>query len=436
MAAARPYRIVCIGGGTGLPVVLRGLREYRQRRCPGWERIDLSSVTAIVSFSDDGGSSGRLIREYDTLPPGDLRNCLLALADPALVPLMTQFFNHRFSTAEGETLGGHSAGNLLIVALAQLHEGDVRKAILDVSRLLGIEGKIMFPTLEPAVLCAELSDGSVVVGESNIAFRSNPHPIARVFLAARGDERPRPERKTSLPSMPEALEAIAEADTIILGPGSLYSSVIANLLVPDVAAAVAASRATKIYVANLMVEPGETDSMSVARHLEAIRGHGGIEIDYVIANKTPIDPAYARLYTAERLQRELEIVQRWLQDEVVSENGIGHRGDAVFAQRVARMQLLLNGLSCPEADRGQVILRQPRESLGEACVIEIDALREEQIPDGAALKRVLRHDPERLIGGILETLEAARQRARMPRSGRGATQAKTRAGRAKGTSRG
>ena len=156
----------------------------------------------------------------------------------------------------------------------------------------------------------------------------------------------------------------------------------------------------------------------------------------MIANKTPIDPVYARLYTAERLQRELEIVQRWLQDEVVSEEGSARLDDAVLVQRVSRMQLLLNGLSRPEADRGQVILRADGESLGEAVVIEIDAVKEEQIPDRDVLKRVLRHDPERLIGAILDTLGVVRQRPRMQRSGGGTAPAKIRTQTAKGTGAG
>ncbi len=402
--AGRPYRIVCIGGGTGLPVVLRGLREYRQARRRGWERLELPLVTAIVSFSDDGGSSGRLVREYDTLPPGDLRNCLLALADQKLVPLMTQFFNHRFSPSEGDTLAGHSAGNLLIVALAQLHEGDVRKAILDVSRLLGIEGKIMFPTLAPAVLCAELTDGTVVVGESSIPTRSNPHPIARVFLAARSNPDPRPQEALPLPAMPDAIKAIAEADAIILGPGSLYTSVISNLLVPEVSAAVRRAHGIKIYVANLMTEPGETDDFSVSRHLEAIREQGDIEMDCVIANKAPIHPMYTRQYIAERLQRELDIVQRLIED---SGHGGRKAGDDAFLQRVARMQLLLNGLSRPESDRGQVLFRADSDALGHTRVVEIDAVREEQIRDRNGVKTVLRHDPERLIGAILQIIEDA-----------------------------
>jgi len=399
---ARPYRIVCIGGGTGLPVLLSGFRQYRAQQLPGWECLDVSAVTAIVAFSDDGGSSGRLIREFDTLPPGDLRNCLLALADPAVVPLMRQFFDHRFEESKGGTLAGHSAGNLLIVALTQLHEGDVRKAILDAGRLLGIEGKIVFPTLAPAVLCAQLADGTVVVGESKIPLRDNPSPIARVFLARRGDPDPRPESPPPLPAMPEAVKAILDADAIVLGPGSLYSSVIANLLVPEIAEATRRAKGLKVYVANLMVEPGETDDFSVARHLQAIREHGQIEVDVVIANCERVDPTYARLYAAERLQRELDILQRSLEEAVRS----GHPPEeAALEQRVARMQSLLHGLSRPEADRSQVVLQREGESLGAVRVVEIPAVREVQIRQGGATKRVLRHDAEQVIRTLLSLLE-------------------------------
>lgn len=409
----QPYRIVCIGGGTGLPVILRGLREYRQRRRPGWERIDLSSVTAIVSFSDDGGSSGRLMREYDTLPPGDLRNCLLALADPQWLPLMTQFFDHRFSASESETLAGHSAGNLLILALSRLHEGDVRKAILDLSRLLGIQGKIMFPTLEPAVLCAELADGSVVVGESSIPLRSNPQPIRRVFLARRGEAAPQPERPPPLTAMPEALEAIAEADAIVLGPGSLYSSVISNLLVPEIAAAVRQAHAVKIYVANLMVEPGETDGLSLADHVDAIRRHGAVEVDCVIANRTPIDPRSARRYAIERLEREIAVIKRALDEASTRIASGAPPADAAgletpaLSQRVARMHALLDGVSNPAADRGQVVPRSG-ERCGKARLIEIDGLTQENWPEQDAIKLVLRHDPEKVLAAVLGILRDGR----------------------------
>jgi uncharacterized cofD-like protein len=398
----RGHRFVCIGGGTGLPVLLRGLREYRQHRRPGWERLDLSRLTAIVSFSDDGGSSGRLMREYDTLPMGDLRNCLLALADPEWLPLMTQFFDHRFGAGESETLAGHSAGNLLILALSRLHDGDVRKAILDLSRLLGIQGKIMFPTLAPAVLCAELSDGTVVVGESSIPLRVNPSPIRRVFLARRGDPHPRADNPPRLAPMPEALQAIAEADAIVLGPGSLYSSVVSNLLVPEIAEAVRRARGVRIYIANLMIESGETDGHTLADHVEAIRRHGEIELDYVVANRTPIDPRSARRYAIERFEREIEAVKRAL-DDAGTEDSVA-LDDAALAKRVTHMHALLDDVADPSADRGQVLPRDGDADLGRTSLIEVEALRQEGWPEPGAHKRVLRHDPEKVVEAILGIL--------------------------------
>jgi len=336
------------------------------------------------------------------LPPGDLRNCLLALANPEGLPLMTQFFNHRFSAGESETLAGHSAGNLLILALSRLHEGDVRRAILDLSRLLGIQGKIMFPTLAPAVLCAELDDGSVVVGESSISSRRNSRPIARVFLARQGDPAPRPENQPRLKAMPEAVRAIAEADAVMLGPGSLYSSVISNLLVPEIAAAVRNARGARIYVTNLMIEPGETDGYGVADHVEAIRRHGQIEIDYVIANKTPVDPRSARRYAVERLEREIEVIKHDL-DDASSDGGVPI-DVAALSQRVGRMHALLDGVSDPSADRGQVLPRAAGEPLGRCQLIEIDALSQEDWPEQHGVKRVLRHDPGKVLEAILRVL--------------------------------
>ncbi|GIW42282.1 MAG: hypothetical protein KatS3mg076_2859 [Candidatus Binatia bacterium] len=404
-SSSGPYRIVCIGGGTGLPVLLRGLREYRRRNLPGSEKLDLSAVTPIVAFSDDGGSSGRLVKAYGVLPPGDLRNCLLALADPEIEPLMTHFFNHRFGPGEGETLAGHSAGNLFLLALSQLHGGDVRKAILDAGRLLGIEGKIVFPTLAPAVLCAQLEDGSVVVGESAIASRANPAPISRVFLARRGSRHPKPEKAARLPATPEAIEAIEAADAIVLGPGSLYSSVVASLLVPDVAEAVRRARAVKIYVANLMVEPGETDDYSLEDHVRALYRHGRIRVDYVLANRSRVDPTLARLYLLERLEREVENLKRALDTE--SRRAVGQ----IVPLRVARIRSLLEQVSRPRGDRGQVLARPGQRTLAGARVVGIDAVRIEEIREANGSKRVLRHDPEKLVRAVLGVLSRARRGA-------------------------
>ncbi|PZN13137.1 MAG: YvcK family protein [Bacillota bacterium] len=236
---ARGPRIVAIGGGTGLSVLLRGLKEYT------------SNVTAIVTVTDDGGSSGRLRGELGILPPGDIRNCLVALADTE--PLMARLFQHRFTQG---TLAGHSLGNLFISALAELL-GDFEQAVYESSKVLAIRGQVFPSTLTPVTLVARMADGRVVRGET--AISSDPAAIAQVWL-----DPPDPE------ALPAALRAIESADMIVLGPGSLFTSILPNLLIPGIRDAVARARAVKLLVVNAMTQPGETDGFTAADHARAI----------------------------------------------------------------------------------------------------------------------------------------------------------------------
>lgn len=263
----RGPKIVVIGGGTGLSVLLRGLKHYT------------SNLTAIVTVSDDGGSSGRLREDLGILPPGDIRNCLVALADTET--LMDELFSYRFDC--GGNLTGHSLGNLLIAGMTDI-AGDFQSAIDQVSKVLAVRGKVLPSTLENVNLGAELADGSLVYGESN--FRSFKSPIKRVFL--------QPEECSPVQ---EALSTIAEAEAIILGPGSLYSSVIPNLLVKQISEAVRNSDAVKIYICNVMTEPGETTGYTAAQHLQALIEHCGPGIvDRVIVNSEVIPPHLLEKY--------------------------------------------------------------------------------------------------------------------------------------------
>jgi uncharacterized cofD-like protein len=251
-------KIVALGGGTGLSSLLRGLKRYS------------TNLTAVVVVSDDGGSSGRLREELPTLSlaPGDIRNCLAALADEE--PLMTQLLQYRFDEQAPE-LGGHSFGNLLIAALEDI-TGDFEEAIRETSRVLAIRGRVLPPTLASVQLCAALKDGQQICGESNIS--RVPSPIDYVYL-----DPPNPE------PLPEVLEAIAAADLIVIGPGSLYTSVVPNLLVPHVAEAIAASSAARAYVCNIMTQPGETDKMFAVDHVQAIVRHVEVPaFEYVVLN--------------------------------------------------------------------------------------------------------------------------------------------------------
>jgi uncharacterized cofD-like protein len=252
-------RVVAIGGGTGLPVVLAALKRYLGER--------VSELTAVVTVTDDGGSSGRLREEFQVLPPGDIRNCLVALAE--VEPLMAELFQFRFP-GDGQ-LAGHSFGNLFLAALAKV-TGNFLQAIRISGKVLAVRGTILPSTLQVVRLGAELADGRRVLGESHL--RHQGVPIRRVFLEP-GDVR----------ALPEVFEAIARAHVVVLAPGSLYTSLIPNLLVGGIADALRAAPALKICVANLMTEPGETDGMSLGDHLEALYAHGGRGvIDGVVAH--------------------------------------------------------------------------------------------------------------------------------------------------------
>ncbi len=258
MRLRRGYKIVAIGGGTGLSTLLRGLKRYT------------SNLTAIVTVSDDGGSSGRLQKELGILPPGDIRNCLVALADDEA--LVTDLFKYRF--AEGEGLMGHSFGNLFLAAMTGI-TGNFDRAIKESSRVLNIKGRVLPATLESVRLRATMQDGSEVRGETAISH--SPVPIAHLSLE--------PERVQPLP---EVLEAIAQADAIVLGPGSLYTSILPNLLVRGVAEAVAAATCPKIYICNVMTQPGETDAFTASDHVFALLQQSGARVcDYAVVNLEP-----------------------------------------------------------------------------------------------------------------------------------------------------
>ncbi len=255
----RGPKIVVIGGGTGLSTLLRGLKHYS------------SNITAVVTVADDGGSSGRLRREIGVLPPGDIRNCLTALADEE--KLLTELFQYRFEAGDGLT--GHSFGNLFITALTAVTGGNMIQAISATSQVLAIRGRVLPSTLEDVTLWVELTDGRWVEGESKIAKAKGQ--IARI-----GCQPPDP------PAVQEVIEAIRAADFIVLGPGSLYTSVIPNLLIPEIVDTIASNPAPHIYVCNIMTEPGETTGYTVGDHVLALDRVAGIRLfDGVLVQKLP-----------------------------------------------------------------------------------------------------------------------------------------------------
>ncbi|MEI8377771.1 MAG: gluconeogenesis factor YvcK family protein [bacterium] len=249
-------KIVVVGGGTGLSTILRGLKTIT------------NNLTAIVTVGDDGGSSGKLRKEMGVLPPGDIRNCIAALADEE--DLVTQLFQYRFG--EGG-LDGHSFGNLFLTALCSI-TGDMFRAIKESSKVLAIRGKVLPSTLDDMTLIAEMEDGRIIEGESNI-----PKANGKIKRLYSNPENPR--------ALEDAIKAIKQADLIILGPGSLYTSVIPNLLIREISESIASSKASRVYICNIMTQPGETDDYSVSSHVEAVIRHAGNKkiMDAVIVNR-------------------------------------------------------------------------------------------------------------------------------------------------------
>ena len=282
---SRSLRVVALGGGTGLPVLLRGLRAVLGlARGRGDLARDRERLTAIVTASDDGGSSGRLRRAYGVIPPGDIRNCLLALSDGD--PTLAAIFDFRFDGCEGRDVEGHSLGNLILTALSHLENGFVG-AVERANRILRVRGRVLPATLDDVRLVAEFADGSRTEGESRIA--SARRPIRQVRLEPEGAA-----------ALPEAREAIAAADLVVIGPGSLYTSLIPVLLVRELAAAIARSRVRVVLVMNLMTEPGETDGTDARDHLLAIRRHAPqLPIHDVLVSSAPIPRPLAERYAAE-----------------------------------------------------------------------------------------------------------------------------------------
>ena len=319
---SRGPKIVALGGGTGLGTLLRGLKRHS------------SNITAVVTVFDDGGSSGRLRRDLGVLPPGDIRDCLVALAESE--PLMTQLFEYRFPSG---ALDGHAFGNLFIASLAGV-TGDLEQAIKEASKVLNIRGRVLPATLENVVLCAEFEDGTVVEGESQIPLARRG--IRRVFL-----------KPQDVSALPEVMEAIAEADLILIGPGSLFTSVIPNLLVRGVADAVRRAPVPRIYICNVMTQPGETDGFTAHEHVLTLTAAVGSGlITHVLVNiRAPTNAALRRRYEME--------------------------GSLPVVADLARLEAL--GL----------------RAVGEALISE---------------EELLRHDPDRLAAAVMRIASGASQR--------------------------
>lgn len=307
--------ITVIGGGTGLSVLLRGIKNAT------------SNITAVVTVADDGGSSGRLREELGIIPPGDLRNCLVALADTE--PLMEKLFQHRFG-GHGN-LTGHSFGNLFIAAMTEVL-GDVEKALKESSKVLAVKGRVIPATTRRVRLAATMEDGSIVEGESQI-------PLARKRI-----------RKVHLyppdvEPVSASLEAICSAEAIIFGPGSLYTSILPNLLVEGIAEAVRSSKAVKIYICNVMTQPGETDGYTASMHAKAILDHAGAGvIDYILVNSAPIAEqmlgAYAQegAYPVEVDETAIEALGvKFIKADLINETNVVRHDPVKLSRNIMKM---------------------------------------------------------------------------------------------------
>lgn len=263
-------KIVVIGGGTGLSVLLHGIKEYT------------SNITAVVTVADDGGSSGRLRQQFDMVAPGDIRNCLVALANEET--MMRELFQYRFE--QNTEFSGHSFGNLFITAMTQV-TGDFEKAVKESSKILSIRGRVLPSTVDKVVLVAEHKDGRITQGEAQIPKTGSP--IKKIFI-----------RPQDALGAPDALKAIENAELIILGPGSLYTSIIPNLLIKEIREAVIASDVSKIYVCNIMTQPGETEHFKASDHVKELVAHTHPKIlDACVVNVGKIPPSMLEKYARE-----------------------------------------------------------------------------------------------------------------------------------------
>jgi uncharacterized cofD-like protein len=290
----RSLRVVAIGGGTGLSTLLRGLKKYAPqtsgiepaKKTPVSDLPRISDLTAVVTVTDDGGSSGRLRKEFNILPPGDIRNCLVALSQDEA--LLSRIFQYRFETGEG--LEGHNFGNLFVTALTAV-TGDFAEAVRESSKILATRGTIFPSTVSNVQLEALMSDGSTVFGETNIT--ASQSRIVRLRMV--------PENAQPLT---ETLEAIAKADMITMGPGSLFTSLVPNLLVHGIPEAIAASRAVKVYICNLMTQANESLGLTAADHIRKLYEHAGAPIfDYALVNTAPISEKLQAKYALEGASR-------------------------------------------------------------------------------------------------------------------------------------
>ena len=397
-------KIACIGGGSGLSALLSGLKQYADLETAEKKIIDLDSLAAIVTVSDDGGSSGRLVEEFDVLPPGDIRRLLYTLSDADEI---AGLFEYRFSS-NGD-LDGHTIGNLLLTALTNI-QGNFPRAIQAASQLLSVRGQIIPVTLDSTVLCAELANGEIVRGESTIPIRENREPIKRVFFEQRenGKAHHATDEDYDCQAHQTAIDALVNADAIIIGPGSLYTSIMPNLVIKGIVETIQRSNAVKIYVCNVMTQPGETDGYAVTDHVDAILDHAKIPIDYVLVNNQPAPK---------------EIMQGYVRNELVSQltriRSLSEEGLSKLSENTEHLMEVLDlakdistlsaeTMQVADASKVQVSYNRELERLEDdgITVVEADLIRDMVVSEvgtwmGGEQMNVIRHDPEKLVTNLV-----------------------------------
>ncbi len=395
-------KLACIGGGSGLSALLSGIKHHADTHLGDDNIIDLDNLAAIVTVSDDGGSSGRLVEEFDVLPPGDIRRLLFTLSD---ADELAGLFEYRFSS-NGE-LGGHTIGNILLTALTEL-KGNFPKAIQAASRLLAVRGRIIPVTLDYTVLCAELADGEIVRGESTIPKRENREPIKRVFFERRenGKTHHPPGETYECQAHEEAIEALLNADVIIIGPGSLYTSIMPNLVIKGIVDAIQRSNAMKIYVCNVMTQPGETDGYAVTDHVNAVLGHAKIALQYVLVNNQPAPNEVIQEYVRQELLAQLTRIRS------LSEEGLSmlyeNKAHPMDVMNLAKHISLLSSetMLVADASKVQVSYNPERENLEAEgmTVVEADLIRDMVVTEGGVEMNVIRHAPEKLVRSLVKIM--------------------------------
>ena len=400
---SKPLKLTCIGGGTGLSALLSGIKRYSYTGRSGMSIVNMDELSAIVSVSDDGGSTGRLIDEFDVLPPGDVRKLLVSLSEAD--ELVARLFEYRFS-GNGD-LGGHTVGNILLTALIDQNEGSFPRAILAASKLLAVRGRIIPASLQGNVLCAELTDGEIIRGQSSIPVRQNRELIKRIFLEPRqnGDRIAGSDSIECVANV-DAVEAISNSDAIIVGPGSLYTSILPNLAYEEIAEAVSRSNAVKIYVCNVMSQPGETDGYSVSDHIGAIQDHANISLDYVVVNNG-LAPEHVILnYVQKQLLNQFSRIQVFVDEgALMVQEQFGQAIGAMGSLTKNISQISEEILHMSDPSRVQVLYDPEIDDLRGGKVVEADIIREIMVIENGVELNVIRHDPQGLAKILFETLQ-------------------------------